>query len=104
MGCLLSRRLVQPTLITQTDSEAETVDFPPIDDPRWDRLLGVVLAQRPTTADSPSPLATIFPSLAPPDEPEQQECDTDTVTDLEPYARPDGETELPSGRRSSASS
>lgn len=44
------------------------MDFPPLDDTRWDLLLGAVTGQRPTVADPDSPLATSFPQVPPHDE------------------------------------
>lgn len=39
------------------------MDFPPLDDTRWDLLLGAVIEQRPAVADPDSPLATWFSSF-----------------------------------------
>ncbi len=41
------------------------MDFPPLDDARWDRLLGAVVDQRPTVGDPAAPLAPPFPAPAP---------------------------------------
>lgn len=40
------------------------MDFPPLDDARWDRLLGAVVDQRPTVGDPAAPLASPFPAPA----------------------------------------
>lgn len=40
------------------------MDFPPLDDARWDRLLGAVVDQPPTVGDPTAPLATPFPAPA----------------------------------------
>jgi len=39
------------------------VDFPPLDDARWDRLLGAVVDQRPTVGDPTAPLSALFPTV-----------------------------------------
>lgn len=41
--------------------KAQSVDYPSLEDDRWDRLLGAVLGQAPTTAAHDAPLATTFP-------------------------------------------
>lgn len=41
------------------------MDFPPLDDARWDRLLGAVVGQRPTVGDPAAPLASPFPAPRP---------------------------------------
>lgn len=41
------------------------MDFPPLDDARWDRLLGAVVDQRPTVGDPAAPLASPFPAPRP---------------------------------------
>ena len=38
------------------------MDFPPLDDARWDRLLGAVVGQRPTVGEAGAPLAPSFPA------------------------------------------
>ena len=37
------------------------MDFPPLDDTRWDRLLRAVIGQRPTVGDPDAPLSASFP-------------------------------------------
>lgn len=58
------------------------MDFPPLEDVRWDRLLGAVVGQRPTVGDPTAPLATPFPAQPPRSEREQ---DDDTIR-LDIYA------------------
>lgn len=44
------------------------MEFPPLEDVRWDRLLGAVIGQRPTVGDPTTPLATPFPAAPAPGE------------------------------------
>lgn len=63
------------------------MDFPPLDDTRWDRLLVAVIAQRPTVDDPESPLATRFPSPLHDDTPEPEPAEEpDRTVDLDTYA------------------
>lgn len=57
------------------------MDFPPLEDVRWDRLLGAVIGQRPTVADPTTPLATPFPVPTT----ERDRRDDDTIR-LDAYA------------------
>lgn len=61
------------------------MDFPPLDDTRWDRLLGAVIGQRPTVGDPDAPLATSFPV---PQEWQERtrELDQQRTIDLDTYA------------------
>lgn len=58
------------------------MEFPPLDDDRWDRLLVAVVGQRSTVGDPTAPLAAPFP--APPARPER-ELDDETIR-LDTYA------------------
>lgn len=59
------------------------MDFPPLEDVRWDRLLGAVVGQRPTVGDPTTPLATLFPGA--PDRSEREQQDDGTIH-LDAYA------------------
>lgn len=61
------------------------MDFPPLEDVRWDRLLGAVVAQRPTVGDPTAPLATPFPSLPTGLQPQPDDEDDETIR-LDAYA------------------
>lgn len=59
------------------------MEFPPLEDVRWDRLLGAVIGQRPTVGDPTAPLATPFPVA--PAHPERDQRDDDPIR-LDAYA------------------
>lgn len=63
------------------------MDFPPLDDTRWDRLLGAVIGQRATVGDPDAPLATSFPAAQAWVEAEQRHHrDGHHTIDLDAYA------------------
>lgn len=63
------------------------MDFPPLDDPRWDRLLGAVTDQRPTVGDPGAPLGTSFPAQLTPGQNESRDHQgASQLIDLDTYA------------------